>query len=1566
MQNCVNLLEGYSKDMNLKDIEALLYENYYKYKAWGYDVNAIFDQFIDNISKQETANLDQNISYTTFNNYDKITYLIATLGIKSDDYLSFVKEEVDKYDNIVPIDAQLYLARIGIAAINNPSLVSSVINRIKQKSDIKVPILDRLLFISGIGGAGKSSVVAKYITDYAKNKNKNITAAGPTDTQVKGLNESLGVTDGITAEQLLSLVIDDSKYKNLNGKFNNLSSTDNVDSLISNADVKNHDSGVLVIDEVTHFSTLDLALINKWAKKNDIFILGLGDDTQSGYTTDKMIANIDTDNVFCLRTPRLAISLRNGNIQQSSDTKLLYGLTQQVRTLINDVMPKDKYVQARNAIKSYSPRYSYSSGELHGTIITDSFDQWDMIPSDTPKKIAYIGPNDITSKIPTAIKLNSIKELQGQEFDYLIYEGDIKAQTRDYDDAAVGDLLNSSRKLYTLISRGIKGAVIISPNSGFTSTEEFYTGDTTDFSQYANDRRNSLIEELNSYTLNPSTNTTSTNTTSTSTTSNDEGNDSSSSVETITYYNMADLDDMIQDLDITPTDKESLDADNKQASAFTESIIKTEPSENNFDRCYGNFSLLGLKRGSKKEWIQDIESNDLSDIGVVARFNGANQIISDGKEKDQLVRQLLTLKYALMQVRMPNTDERLSGKTFLEYHPELRLYFNNSPETFENLKYYITLRKKKDTDSLVGFSDLNNDGVSFKYNGKQIVAVVEARWSTTDSEGNIINNIITLGSLPNPSDNGAYSKYADEHQELLPTYENYVKQFKDIYDEGGQREINAPKNLITLLKHTDSQIPFQKVRPQQTWRWERNINGETFKGTTEGTLRDADTIDKAALKDRGYLSVSDPIVYMGGANKLKGVNPKMEGQVVYLVSSLPNMSTEELVQMYCSNKLGDSKSDQDRMKVRMIVPTHRGLSFQDLTNQVWQDMYTLKATDTESANKYPQDQTQLGLRMYAHLWNTRANLKRVLNALQVNPNDDLHIYNQFRRLNPEGLENKNLRYYIGWDEKTRNDAFSEFAKKQTNTNKHYNWDDDNDLITVGLKSLFIEKQKNLKESDPNKLKSYIYATPEYMKQMLEVVEGALAPFKDFINLKTLNDDGTTSEFDELNYITFDKEGRTNDIRKLFIHSLRDYQENNRRYQFAFPTYNSDGNERTVLVELDQDVIKSQQQLAEARNNQYKPWSIFKIVPMILTKNYRFVSMAMSPQGNKLWNKDSNKYKYRYTDSEGKSQVKILPMQDLIEASKKTGSTTEFTNIIDLIFHGTTKVQDPNVFRESSAPFRWGIWAYPRVDYEQGSELLYKKSLADRGTAYFRRVRNTSGTNNINSLYMSDVIPIPLADISLEKRTDTTTKEQPTKAVISGDTGRINSIRNIGVITGSYSTVQEAMTAHNSKLSTLDSTLFGEYPQASLIYLEDGNLQYIDFDSNEITQGFDFKSGKVKNIFKSIDTGKYYIINNDGIVEEYKLNSDDSSKKKKLIEEAIKDKEVLSKIYDELLDTTAYDENDMSTDYISRDDFMKLSSVEDVKSKIGEILDETGTDGLQPEKEYIDNIIDYKNCSINLV
>ena len=106
-----------------------------------------------------------------------------------------------------------------------------------------------------------------------------------------------------------------------------------------------------------------------------------------------------------------------------------------------------------------------------------------------------------------------------------------------------------------------------------------------------------------------------------------------------------------------------------------------------------------------------------------------------------------------MQVRRTDNNERWSGRSFLDNHKDLQQYFNNSPETFENLKYYITLREKKDTDTLVGFSDLNNGEVSFNYNGKQIVAVVEAKWQAIDPDNNIVTNTITLGSLPNPDIN---------------------------------------------------------------------------------------------------------------------------------------------------------------------------------------------------------------------------------------------------------------------------------------------------------------------------------------------------------------------------------------------------------------------------------------------------------------------------------------------------------------------------------------------------------------------------------------------------------------------------------------------------------------------------------------------------------------------------------------------------------------------------------------------------------------------------------------------
>ena len=57
-------------------------------------------------------------------------------------------------------------------------------------------------------------------------------------------------------------------------------------------------------------------------------------------------------------------------------------------------------------------------------------------------------------------------------------------------------------------------------------------------------------------------------------------------------------------------------------------------------------------------------------------------------------------------------------------------------------------------------------------------------------------------------------------------------------------------------------------------------------------------------------------------------------------------------------------------------------------------------------------------------------------------------------------------------------------------------------------------------------------------------------------------------------------------------------------------------------------------------------------------------------------------------------------------------------------------------------------------------------------------------------------------------------------------------------------------------------------------------------------------------------------------------------------------------------------------YLLNDEEEKLNSIPEILVndvlKIEEILDTTVTEGDQPEGKYIDNILDYENCSINLV
>lgn len=1381
--NCINLLEGYTSEMTSREVENLFYENYQKAKNQnqGNLLQTIISQFCSGVSTQATAELNPNLSISTFNNYDKILYLLSTIGIKTDDFLNFTKQEMEKYNKIVPIGSQLYVARLGIAMVQSPELFQEALNIIKttDKNIVNKVVLDRLLFINGIGGSGKTSVVAKYITDYATQIRRSILTAGPTESQKENLNNSLGVTTTMDKNGLLAKIIGNtqpftgivSELENQQKGGYNYNTVQKVNDLSVQTNSADKNS-VLVIDEITHFSTAELALINKWAKENNITIIGLGDDSQSGYASKSDIYNIDADTTLCFRSSKLAISLRSGNTCQVRSTKDLYNLVNFSKALINTPDGQNLFNSVVSTLKTMSFRHSYKDGILKGTLITDKFEDWNKIPetitdaqgNSHQTTVGYIGVSNIEAQLSNNIvvkKFNSIQEVQGQEFDYIIYDKkEIKIPDKFTESAISGTLVQNLRDLYTVVSRGKEGAIVLTDQNIYNNSEESQVSYTTNFQddKLVAVRKSKLQEKLNSYDLKLST----------PQPTNSQDNEAEDLNNLLT--------EAMKASPIEGTEREDLEELNERASNSNKEMFDSELKQEYVpQRCYMNFHLRGIK-SENGQWKYDSQATSQQDIGVVLNCSenspdiiekGVSEKVGDFS-KDSLVQELMSLKRMLGKVSYPKSNKRHTYDYLKNINSSFEKYFSTEEE-YKSLKFYVTIRAKNDeTDRLVGFSDLSNEKSSFSYGGSEVMALITAEWTH-----NGVTEVVTLGALPNPNDNNSYAAWASSNPTAQNDFTQYAADFQTIFNsEHGRREIDAPKNVLTILHHSSEFIPIKRVNAEQTWNfkvYDSDLHTVLDQGTTSGSLRRADWTQKAALMDRKYMSISEPLVIMDGEGCRKlGINESNAGQVVYLVSPKPGMSTQELVNQYYAQKNptatsqdvdGETITINPSMEVRMITPVHRPLSIIDLHNQVWKDMWSLGKTADSKAKKFPQEAVNLGIRMYMQLWNTRANLTLVLR------DKGAFTGSQFR-IKPAAVTS--TEYYVGWDEKARNNAYKKWQSSQI-PSTNYDWDSDTtDSNKKQKQQKFIDYQYQLKESDENKLRNYIYASEDYLKKMLAIVEGMISPLEEFMPLK--NADGT--DYDKTNILTFDTSGQQSDIRKAVFNNEATTSKS--FASIAFNVYDDNGNPESVNIAIDQSVIAAAKQVRENKTGRpgYSPWALFALVPTLVTKQIKLGSMK---KHDKLTNGE-HKYTYSYKDKNSNDAKKEISFTPLIEAVENNAfDTTDFFNMISLVFHGTSKVENIShvkhtnsndhgyTFRESTAPFRWGIWYYPQLDFESDeSQTKITPTNSSEENAIFRRVRmprdkngalleNSSG--NINSMYMTDVIPIEIADISLQKRSD---------------------------------------------------------------------------------------------------------------------------------------------------------------------------------------------------------------------
>ena len=1300
-------------------------------------LNQILEQFTTNLNKQETANVNPKLTESGFSNFDKAMYLIAAAGIKQDDALAFTKSFVQNHPDIVPLDAQFQIAKLGMAMVNNPKLIQEAISNLSSKAGIELPTLSSTIFIPGIGGSGKTSVVAKMIAEYAKDK--KLYMAAPEESQAKNLELSLGQTGALTESQLMALVTTDTSIKNSIDGIKNMSEFKNLDKIADKIPLKDAESGVLIIDEYTHFDTLSELVLDKWAKKNGIVIIGFGDNSQKGYINpNQVICSNDSDTVFMLRSSRLGVSLRNGNIQQVSSTQQLDNITQQIYGYSYNITPETVRT-AYNTLKSWQPRY-YNQDTFNGTYIGKDFKEWTKIFNGASKNsIAFIGSDAAYNKLgaPAGIikRFSNIKEVQGSEFNYIIYEGDIaKIPSINPDpNNAMGNALIFARDLYTVISRGKKGAIILSDNSSFNSRQDTSTATTTDLKAKASEEQKKFLEYLNGLTLNP-------------TTPNTASATPSNAVTPAAVVNAASGVLLSASLDPEHTVAE----DSK-----TTKQDKVEPNIENQDRIYGNFSMLGLTRDSNKNWIVPQNLDKYEDVGVITNLwamtkGSAPKIITSGKDKNDLVKQLLLLKDALMRIKLPEGQI----KNYKEFISDLMVEDGSylfSEEAYKTLKYQVHIRRKQAADKLVGYSKLNDNRMTIKIDGKDYLATVEATWVNNE-----VTNTITLGAIPalETYEKAVISAGNTTYGETLKkNYIRYNQALHDIlYKEHGIREIKAPNNVITELKDIGDPIPFALV-PKTIYEDNGDIKFQSKEGDYKPDF--GDPIPE--LLRLPYASISSPLTYFGNA-ELPGVSSTIAGRTIYLVSSKPGLSDKELVDAYYAQKFAVDRGEEvmNKLDVRMIVPTERGISFTGMANAIWRDRFSLPADKThQTASSFPANAGILGMKLFAQAWNTRANALMVLDQLEQDhdveeTNKNLGGVQQFRLLpssymtrGNDTYEAKETFYKISWDFNEVQPAYEKWLNSKGKPAEQ--WIHDYEGEKPQNQKDFEDWQKSLRYGDKDKLKNYIYITPEYLKHLYNVTDALLDPFKDFIKIE-----------ENINQ-TLNVKKQLLDIKSLYKNCQNGNISEGKAY---FPT--EDGG--NVIITFDYDNVQYESQLA-AEKETLQTTNFFKIIPLFFTKGYKFA--LLGPESEKPNPKNGKKLigtnyyiKYKLYGTRidqqgnkikvGNSKVyKTFSEQKLIEEAKAINNNTEFSNIFNLIFHGTSdptgNISGKHNFTESSAYFKNGIYYYPYTDYADGTNYEYGNS----GQFYFRKVRGD--INNISAFYQTNVIPIPIADFDIESK-----------------------------------------------------------------------------------------------------------------------------------------------------------------------------------------------------------------------
>lgn len=1285
----VDLLEGIDiqsakTEKDLHDIQNKFYINVQKaLKSESFeDVFAFIPKILDvnEAIRQQLSNIDEKFSVDRMTDYYKFTYIMSIAAIDSTTLINHIKQNIQDEEKLAPLATQEEMYRMAASQALNSEFINSALDLLNSYSTIKLPVLKNSTIVIGVGGAGKSRAGAK---QYAKLFDNKVYLSGPTKNQIEQLKEIIEPGIEISVEDLLKSILGPSVYYKMESEIQNpessyttfriISGLDSNRSVLINSDTTvsdvNQPVKALIFDEATHLPNAFIQVLTKWAEKNDIQILFMGDDLQNGANT--VGENLSYEYTLGWRTPKLSISLRDANIQKINNLQQLIDPLQKARNSTEEEMN----LMTSNLEKLFSELkfHAYTGTTFSGDAIVKTITPEIMSGMNVGNSMAFIG--DVSSETykqliaagfnPTVL---NAKEIQGREFDYVIIDrNDWPFPNSDLskDKTKLGKLFIFGKDLYTMISRSKLGTVIIDNGiSDIIKSPTVFDKTTGTVPRLDVDGFKKIrLEQIDKLDLSP------------------------------------------VKIDDEPTPSPGPKKKTKPHISI-EDESEPEQDEPTIEKpilSYGSVTMLGVTqetRGDEKVWINNGSNRDLSIVMnyFPKEFGGKSELVSK-EDKDKAVDLLLTLK----SIFLFNKDGY-----YVDHYDSIPASFRSiiPLETLKSkVQYYIEVSNYDEkSDHLVG-DTMDSKGLDIK-NGKKFLVI--AKWN--DESGKECT--LTLGALGNPQ-----------------TWIDNIPAIKARLDDKIARGINVEENQ----KYRDQVEDLARSYDSQLTTWSENnqlieIDPPQLTGFSDLKKNDGGSIRLQNISDdiEPFFRLDQHGIYSGlygiweeldiepedTDSDSKSIFGSVIGKSVMFASANKLLKPNELIKEYIAQK-----TDSIRMpQVRMIVLDNKGVSYQSLYDSDFTNLY--KASNL-TGNAFPFELIPMGVRMYTSLWNTRANIRQFKTAL-----------NQW--MDNEHLDSDKVEELLRQDSNFYRECVTESGKTYVDEDTYHEWVRANKSDKFDEINKIWKFNDGLSESVRQFRLGYHPRTGAYVRKLTGIEDGNPFYTVDYKDAKKSGKQ-TVESYDKVMGIYINPkllDSWEKSINILFeevldkvidpnIDGLKNKQDSHINpynpegwYKVAKGgtggklTFGIDGKETTIEVENDQ---------------------IFKIVPIALTIIGKSIGQYRDDYVKKLhikingqdeeidWLKLTNAFDGGIKQNEEINSMDAYPDEKLTEGQFKVSYITtrsnagpievfavedlRFENMMNFIFHGCSATKSQNDFdsiqlRASDAHFKYGFLVDP--------------------------------------------------------------------------------------------------------------------------------------------------------------------------------------------------------------------------------------------------------------------------------